>query len=67
MKFKLESPFQPTGDQPNAIESLVEGIATADAQVEAVCAARILKAGIKRFFIHVQRFFSELAEIRDWT
>ena len=26
MKFKLESPFQPTGDQPNAIKEIVEGI-----------------------------------------
>jgi len=27
MKFKLESDFKPTGDQPNAIKELVEGIA----------------------------------------
>ena len=26
MSFKLESPFQPTGDQPSAIEQLVKGI-----------------------------------------
>jgi excinuclease ABC subunit B len=26
MSFKLESPFQPTGDQPQAIEQLVKGI-----------------------------------------
>ena len=26
MSFKLESPFQPTGDQPQAIEQLVQGI-----------------------------------------
>ncbi len=26
MDFKLEAPFQPTGDQPEAIEKLVEGI-----------------------------------------
>lgn len=26
MKFKLESPFQPTGDQPRAIEKLTQGI-----------------------------------------
>jgi len=26
MKFKLNAPFQPTGDQPEAIEKLVEGI-----------------------------------------
>ena len=26
MKFKLESPFKPTGDQPTAIKSLVDGI-----------------------------------------
>ena len=25
-KFKLVSPYQPTGDQPEAIEKLVEGI-----------------------------------------
>lgn len=26
MSFKLESPFQPTGDQPQAIENLVQGV-----------------------------------------
>jgi len=26
MKFKLKAPFQPTGDQPEAIKSLVEGV-----------------------------------------
>ncbi|WP_035336375.1 excinuclease ABC subunit UvrB [Dokdonia sp. PRO95] len=26
MKFKLESPFKPTGDQPTAIKSLVDGV-----------------------------------------
>jgi excinuclease ABC subunit B len=26
MNFKLESPYQPTGDQPEAIQQLVEGI-----------------------------------------
>lgn len=26
MEFKLQAPFQPTGDQPEAIQSLVEGI-----------------------------------------
>ena len=26
MKFKLDSPFQPTGDQPQAIDALVQGI-----------------------------------------
>ena len=26
MSFSLESPFKPTGDQPQAIESLVSGI-----------------------------------------
>jgi excinuclease ABC subunit B len=32
--FKLESPYQPTGDQPQAIEALVEGVkAGAQAQV----------------------------------
>ncbi len=25
-EFKVEAPFQPTGDQPDAIEQLVEGI-----------------------------------------
>ena len=27
--FKVEAPFEPTGDQPQAIAQLVEGIATA--------------------------------------
>ena len=32
--FKLESPYKPTGDQPEAIKALVEGVkAGADAQV----------------------------------
>ncbi len=26
MEFKLHSPYQPTGDQPDAIQQLVEGI-----------------------------------------
>ena len=26
MEFKLHSPFQPTGDQPQAIEKLTEGV-----------------------------------------
>ena len=26
MEFKLHSPFQPTGDQPRAIEKLTEGV-----------------------------------------
>jgi excinuclease UvrABC helicase subunit UvrB len=26
MSFKLQSPFQPTGDQPQAIEELVAGL-----------------------------------------
>jgi len=26
MEFKLHAPYQPTGDQPDAIEQLVEGI-----------------------------------------
>jgi excinuclease ABC subunit B len=30
MSFKLESPFQPTGDQPQAIEQLVNGINTGE-------------------------------------
>ncbi len=30
MSFKLQSPFQPTGDQPQAIEQLVEGIEAGD-------------------------------------
>ena len=32
--FRLESPYKPTGDQPEAIKALVEGVkAGADAQV----------------------------------
>ncbi|MEL7219905.1 MAG: DEAD/DEAH box helicase family protein, partial [Bacteroidota bacterium] len=30
MSFKLESPFRPTGDQPNAIKQLVNGIHEGD-------------------------------------
>ena len=30
MPFKLESPFKPTGDQPQAIEQLVNGIKAGD-------------------------------------
>jgi excinuclease ABC subunit B len=30
-KFKLESPFQPAGDQPQAIEALVSGLAAGEA------------------------------------
>ena len=30
MKFQLDSPFRPTGDQPNAIRQLVEGIERGD-------------------------------------
>ncbi len=30
MSFKLDSPFQPTGDQPQAIEQLVEGVRLGD-------------------------------------
>ena len=26
MEFKLHSPYQPTGDQPDAIEQLVKGV-----------------------------------------
>ena len=26
MKFRLTSPFEPTGDQPQAIEQLIEGV-----------------------------------------
>lgn len=26
MSFRVESPYQPTGDQPRAIEQLVEGV-----------------------------------------
>ncbi len=26
MTFKLRAPFQPTGDQPDAIEELLEGV-----------------------------------------
>ena len=28
MEFKLQSPFEPAGDQPQAIEQLVEGLKT---------------------------------------
>ncbi len=30
MEFKIESPYQPTGDQPNAIKQLTEGIVRGD-------------------------------------
>ncbi len=30
MAFKIESPFQPTGDQPQAIEQLVAGVRRGD-------------------------------------
>ena len=30
MSFKLDSPFQPTGDQPKAIHQLVEGLGAGD-------------------------------------
>ena len=30
MKFKLHAPFQPTGDQPQAIEKLVDGLSRGD-------------------------------------
>jgi len=30
VKFKIESPFKPTGDQPNAIKELVEGLNRGD-------------------------------------
>lgn len=30
MKFKIESPFKPTGDQPNAIKEIVEGLNRGD-------------------------------------
>lgn len=30
MKFKIQSEFKPTGDQPKAIKSLVEGINNGD-------------------------------------
>jgi len=30
MQFKLESPFQPTGDQPQAIKKLVQGVQSAE-------------------------------------
>src|SRR3989344_8737240 len=30
MKFKLHAPFQPTGDQPQAIEKIVDGLSRGD-------------------------------------
>ncbi|MCB0594495.1 MAG: DEAD/DEAH box helicase family protein, partial [Phaeodactylibacter sp.] len=30
MSFKLQSPFTPTGDQPQAIEQLVQGVQAGD-------------------------------------
>ena len=30
MSFNIESPFQPTGDQPQAIKQLVEGVTAGD-------------------------------------
>jgi len=32
MKFKIESPFKPTGDQPQAIQQLVNGLQTGEEQ-----------------------------------